>query len=36
MMKDPEFKKAFETVEKKFWKTHEEIKAELEEKGVLE
>ncbi len=35
MMKDPEFRKAFETVEKKFWKTHEEIKEELKEKGVL-
>jgi TolB-like protein/AraC-like DNA-binding protein len=28
-MKNPEFRKAFETVEKKFWKTHEEIKAEM-------
>jgi TolB-like protein/AraC-like DNA-binding protein len=36
IMKNPEFKKAFETVEKKFWKTHEEVKAELKEKGVLE
>jgi TolB-like protein/AraC-like DNA-binding protein len=34
--KNPEFMKALTIVEKKFWKTHEEIKAELNEKGILE
>lgn len=35
MMKNPEFRKAFETVEKKFWRTHEEIKKDLVKRGVM-
>ncbi|CAD5251259.1 MULTISPECIES: helix-turn-helix domain-containing protein [unclassified Imperialibacter] len=31
----PEFQKAFGAVKAKFWKDHEEIKASLEEKGLL-